>query len=245
MTVDVKFERRELNRVLNEIKRKDVRMNSSKLGIEVFGAQHRIHSAMRAEVNSTYIKEIRVSLEEYLKTLRDYSNVSEEELSRRIKNLTENKNYSMGYISKMMGFADTYVNVAINRVSKSMLLSIYEFVSALPKSKKVTNSYNKVSHNTINSHNTITNNVITQPKEVKQTPATNSDRIIAKIGKSYLSEMQSLSNDKLSFQTSPDMLDALAITEKFLKDYRQKLESDLGFTFVKLTRVVTYAEEAY
>lgn len=245
MTVDVEFEKRELKKVLNEIKRKDVRLNASNLGIDVFGEAQKIHNALSGSASRETIKSIRKKLERHRDSLRDYSNLSETELMRRINNLIKNKHYRMSSVSVMMGNTSSYVNVAFTRGSKMMLISIYEFVSALPKSKQVTNSHSTVSHNIINSHNTITNNTITQPVQPKETPVTNSDRIIAKIGKSYLSEMQSLSNDKLSFQTSPDMLDAMAITDKFLKDYKQKLESDLGFTFVKLTRVVSYKEETY
>lgn len=135
MTVDQTNFSKQINILIGEIQKKDERFNVQRLERTIFEKDHIISNA--ADRNTpTSVERYRTiisALTNFKNSMKDYSNISTDELIKRVKNLIKNKGYSQSEVSKRMGKSDTYVASSISKKLRSPLLNIYDFVELLTK----------------------------------------------------------------------------------------------------------------
>lgn len=135
MTVDQTNFSKQINILIGEIQKKDERFNVQRLERTIFEKNNVISKA--ADRNTpTSVERYRAiisALTNFKNSMKDYSNISTDELIKRVKNLIKNKGYSQSEVSKRMGKSDTYVASSISQKSRSPLLNIYDFVELLTK----------------------------------------------------------------------------------------------------------------
>lgn len=262
----IEREKLELQEVINAIHEKDTRYNKHKLSVLLFGNKNKIHNALYSTTNTNNIKKIRLLLTTHLEEMKDYSGISSFELSEKISNMLINIGYTKVDMSRVMGKGHSYITNACNRYIRISLLEIFEFMNTLCKSDTLKGVHRTAkpedTHNTSRLENLSNTTYMKEDveimnqgqfsgdrkvqKEINTSTFTNdTNKLVAKIGNSYLFKIDASGGEKLSFQVSPDLFDALPITDSFLDIYKDKLESELGFNFVKVRKVVTYIEEQY
>lgn len=137
MTEEKKIFCRKINELIGDIQAKDERKSVLYLEQTVFEKKGFISSAIATDGNPSIdkLRNIINGLEKYKIEMRDYSEMSVDDLDKKIRNLIENKRYNKAEVSELMGKSITYVNATLYRKSKPQLLDIFDFVTLLPKKK--------------------------------------------------------------------------------------------------------------
>lgn len=234
MSVDIEIERKLLKQVLEEIFKKDERKSTRFLENEIFGKPNKISNATANLVDVGRIRKIRMELEKYSLTMKDYSYLKDGELAKKVDNLIRNKGCKRQRISMAMGKGGGYVSSAITQRKRTSLLNIFEFVNVMGVKKTAATL----------SADTTNKKVEDKENEVKNIAKENEDnKIIARVGEMYLVDLVKSDNGgnwllELSFEKEK----AADLAEEWL-EYKESLGEKTGIKFTRIKRVISFVEE--
>lgn len=137
MTTEQSIYAKQINELVKDIQMKDDRYTIAKLEREVFEKAGIISNATSNYSNvTTSVDRYRFiisKLTEFRDSIKDYSSLSTDELTKVSKNLIKNNGYMISEVSEMMGKSSNYIYTAFSRRERFALLNIYDYTKMLHK----------------------------------------------------------------------------------------------------------------
>lgn len=137
MTTEKVIYAKQINELVKDIQMKDDRYTIMKLEREVFEKVGIISNATSNYSNvTTSVDRYRFiisKLTEFRDSIKDYSSLSTDELTKVSKNLIKNNGYMISEVSEMMGKSSNYIYTAFSRKERFSLLNIYDYTKMLHK----------------------------------------------------------------------------------------------------------------
>lgn len=226
-TADLKIEVQRLEDITKTIRERDGRKNNTVLGRELFNQPGKINNCINGNVSLYTIRSIRGALEDYARSMKDYSSFPEEALINSINSMLDQKGYKKAEVSKAMGFSGSAVSTAISQKFKPTLITIYEYVSQLLAKEYL----NTITENPLNkATEKAVNEVAEKPKEPK---------IVAKVGEMYVNNWITLEG-VVTLRLTRDIEKSAPMEEQLDNPF---LKRDIAVKFVKVKEVTQTIEE--
>lgn len=241
----VEIERENLRNVLVGIREKDERKNNSVISVEVYGKRSKINNRLTAGCGVDSIRAIRNDMLKYYSDMKDYSNFSSDKMVEVIREMLDKKGYKNAEVSRMMNMSDSGVSGAMSQKTRVTLINIYEFVCNLMHKNVL--AAQRTEQGTLEITKTDEDVRKKEVKELNEEVNSLGKKIVAKIGKMYVMELEYNLGEENIRVASLKLTGNINYARRFLPivsiTNKERLVDQLGIKFVEVKEVTTIVEE--